>query len=376
VRQAIIKLGNGRERGTHPGLLLQRYLTSQSDPNERRALFDAARAASSEPLSAIYAEAFARWTRSFPQDDLHRSERLTTAGRLIVGLGSENVIEVGLRLHHTYGVPMIPGSALKGLAAHYCHEVWGQRNDAAASEMNTPFRRGSAYHKLLFGTPDDSGVIIFHDAWIVPESLSAALRLDVMTPHHRKWQTNEAPPTDFDSPNPVSFLSVAGTFDIRLSWSESIATPPDQAAAWTALAMQLLREALAQWGVGGKTSSGYGRLVPAASPQRSRQPASIAIAKPAVLPKNRETVEAQLLEERTKNDGWRAIHQPSGLSGPIQNTGDVPADKRAGDSLELIVAFVKEREIAFLYPTPAEQERAQRVSRRRPAGPGKGNRRK
>ena len=54
---------------------------------------------------------------------------LSTAGRLIVGLGSENVLETGIRLHHTYGLPIIPGSAFKGLAAHYCHEAWGPTND-------------------------------------------------------------------------------------------------------------------------------------------------------------------------------------------------------------------------------------------------------
>jgi CRISPR-associated protein Cmr6 len=47
-------------------------------------------------------------------------------GRLIVGLGGDNVLETGLTLHHTYGVPLIPGNALKGLAAHYCDQVWGQ----------------------------------------------------------------------------------------------------------------------------------------------------------------------------------------------------------------------------------------------------------
>jgi CRISPR-associated protein Cmr6 len=156
MRQAIISLGERRERGTHPGLILQRYLGNQSSADqERRALLDATRrAASSESLNAIYAEAFARWSRSFPQENLHRSERLAVAGRLVVGLGSENVLETGLRLHHTYGVPIIPGSALKGLASHYANDVWGQRHDATASEANTVFRRGGAYHSLLFGTTD------------------------------------------------------------------------------------------------------------------------------------------------------------------------------------------------------------------------------
>lgn len=366
MRQSIVSLSKGRERGTHPGLILQRYLTGPSnDSEERRAVLDAAqRAASSESLSSIYGEAFARWAGSFPQDNLHRSERLAVAGRLIVGLGSENVLETGLRLHHTYGVPIIPGSALKGLASHYCHEVWGQRQDAAVSEANKLFRRGGAHHSLFFGTTEDGGVVTFHDAWIAPESLSGALCLDVMTPHHPNWQTNKAPPTDFDSPVPVLFLSVAGTFDIRLSWSGPATTPPDRAEAWTALAMNLLREALAEWGVGGKTSSGYGRLVPADSLQDARKPSLAAAVKP-VLPKPGDAVEAELLEERTKRGGWKAKHEPSGLSGPIQNSGSVPADKHAGDKLKLIVASVSDREIAFRYPTPADEVRSKRPSQKR-----------
>lgn len=31
----------------------------------------------------------------------------------------------GITLHHTYGVPFLPGTALKGLAAHYAHQIFG-----------------------------------------------------------------------------------------------------------------------------------------------------------------------------------------------------------------------------------------------------------
>jgi CRISPR type III-B/RAMP module RAMP protein Cmr6 len=355
-----------------------RQRREKHDPEELKALFRAAIAAyQSESLSELYKAAHARWIDSFSQDGIHRAERLAVASRLVVGLGSENVLETGLRLHHTYGVPIIPGSALKGLASHYCHDVWGQRHDAAASGANKLFRRGGCYHSLLFGTTDDGGVITFHDAWVVPESLSGALRLDVMTPHHPKWQINQAPPTDFDSPVPVSFLSVAGTFDIRLSWSGPAATPTDRAEAWTEMAMQLLREAVAEWGVGGKTSSGYGRLVPANSVQSGLRPSSTrATAKPVALPKPGEVVEAQLLEERTSRGGWKAMHAPSGLSGPIQNSDAIPADKKPGENLKLIVAMTNEREIAFRYPTPTDEARAQRARGKGREGLARGSRKK
>jgi len=392
MRQAIIELSDIQNRqqprgsdrrpfGQHVGLLLQRFLVDASldqsakRENEKRsselkAVLHAAMAACQhDVVKALYEAAYERWQASFSASVTHKSERLSTAtaSRLIVGLGSENVLETGLRLHHTYGVPIIPGSALKGLASHYCDEVWGQRQNASVPEENFLFRRGGKHHSLLFGTTEDGGVITFHDAWIVPQSLTeGALHLDVMTPHHPKWQTNDAPPpTDFDSPVPVSFLSVAGTFDVRLSWSGPASAPLAQAEAWTKLAMHLLQEALAEWGVGGKTSSGYGRLVPTESVVSNRQfPASA-----AAKPKPGEKVDAVLLEERTKKGGWRAMHAPSKLSGPVQNSGDVPSDKNAGDVLELIVASATERGVDFRYPTSVDEARAQRSS-----GKGKGGR--
>jgi CRISPR-associated protein Cmr6 len=380
MRQTIIDLADGRKRGSHPGLILQRYLARQRDPEERRNLLVAAHdAARSESLRAVYAGAYRRWDQSFAVDKPFRSERLATAGRLIVGLGTVNILDAGLRLHHTYGVPIVPGSALKGLASHYCDEIWGQRHlGDDAPQDNKPFRRKrptdeleGPYHRLLFGAAEDGGVITFHDAWIIPESLDeGALRLDVMTPHHPGWQNNgEVPPTDFDSPVPVSFLSVEGTFDVRISWSGPANTPPEKAEAWTDLAMRILCEALAEWGIGGKTSSKYGRLERAGSRPDARALSPGAQTKPKVLPRPGERVEAQLLEERTKKGGWRAAHAPSGLSGPIQNSGDVPSDTKAGDKLELIVASATGRGLDFRYPTPADEARAKRA-----AGKGQGGR--
>ena len=60
------------------------------------------------------------------------------------------------------------------------------------------------------------------------------------------------------SPTPVPFLSVTGRFRIAVSW----AGPETSAAGkWIDLAISLLTAVLADWGVGGKTSSGYGRRV-------------------------------------------------------------------------------------------------------------------
>jgi CRISPR-associated protein Cmr6 len=261
MRQPIVDLANRRGKSQHPGLILQRYLTKpvaekEGGPAEKRALLGAAiQAAQGQSLHDLYQLAFKRWTEGLPGTGPHRSEDLKTAGRLIVGLRSPNVLGTGIRLHHTYGLPFIPGSALKGLASHYCAQVWGQ------AEENRSFRRDREYHQLLFGTTDDDGVILFHDAWILPQSVrGGCLILDVMAPHHPDWQAKKKPPTDFDSPDAIAFLSVTGTFRMTISWAGPAAHP--QGENWTNLAFALLKTALQDWGVGGRTSSGYGRLVP------------------------------------------------------------------------------------------------------------------
>jgi CRISPR type III-B/RAMP module RAMP protein Cmr6 len=170
---------------------------------------------------------------------------------MIIGLGGENVLETGISLQHTYGTPLIPGSALKGLAAHYCDQVWG----AADSK----FALGEEYHETIFGTTEDSGHIIFHDGWITPESLADSLKPDVMTPHHSNYYSNKegAAPTDFDDPNPITFLSVTGSFHIAVSCD----VQNDDGENWAKLAFKMLTQALKDWGIGGKTNAGYGRLV-------------------------------------------------------------------------------------------------------------------
>ena len=99
------------------------------------------------------------------------------------------------------------------------------------------------------------GYITFYDAWFIPKSKDdKPLRLDVMTPHHIDYYTKkgtEAAPTDFDDPIPVNFVSAVGNYLIAVS---------AQNKQWADFAISVLKMALEDWGVGGKTSSGYGRL--------------------------------------------------------------------------------------------------------------------
>lgn len=237
-------------------LVMDKYLRvpvreDEHKKNARRELHQAVQE-SIDRSEEVYKAAFDRYKNSTPGPCKAGDCKTVEGLRLIIGIGNENVLETGLTLHHTYGTPIIPGTALKGLASHYCDQVWGAGDGK--------FKRGEEYHRAIFGTSDDSGHFIFHDAWITPETMKRSLRRDVMTPHHMEYYSGEdkgqAAPTDFDDPNPITFLSIVGTFHVAVSCDVQGA----EGDKWADLAFRLLTDALREWGIGGKTSAGYGRL--------------------------------------------------------------------------------------------------------------------
>jgi CRISPR-associated protein Cmr6 len=346
-------------------------------------------------VSPDYARAFERWKSSFGSGD--RLVELTLASRLLVGHGNASATDVGVTTHHTWGVPVIPGSALKGLLAHYVDAVYGpadpsllpweqpdgERDRARYQGMLWNERRrrvqrgpGEVY-RVLFGAPDadedgrmrehdieaggGAGHVVFHDALYVPGSAETdrPYATDVLTVHQKSYYHSSGGtwPNDYDSPNPVAFLTVRPGTRMFVALSG----PPD----WTEMAGRLLRDALEQWGVGGKTSAGYGRLVP---PERSAGSGgckgSPGVAPAQATPKPGERVDAVLQEQRTKRGGWRARHEPSGLAGPVQNSAIVPPEKKPGDRMVLIVKIAKGQESAFEYPTETDAARSEQKGRK------------
>ncbi len=243
------------KEAAHAGLILQRYLKVQkSDQSGNEAIeewenhFETAIHASSA-AGKIYKNALHRWEKSFSHEKAHAGAIFKTENRLVCGLGIASPTETGLTLHHTYGIPYIPGSSLKGLASNYCISV--------LSKTDPSFAQGGETFNILFGDTESEGHITFHDGWIRPRG---TIHKDILTPHHSDYNGTEgakASPSDFDAPVPVSFLSVSGEFLIVLTCDDAT----DNGKAWSELAAQILTKALQEWGVGGKTSSGYGRLI-------------------------------------------------------------------------------------------------------------------
>lgn len=168
----------------------------------------------------------------------------TTAWRMVVGLGGETVLETDLTLHHLYGIPFIPGSALKGLTrAYVTGEVEGYKSKKIEDD-NSAIQR-------IFGSQERAGSVIFFDA--LPINGKINFDLDIMNAHYPKYYGEKQPPANNQDPNPVTFLTVADT-----TFLFALAPRHPKDTEDVGLAIGWLQKALKDYGIGGKTSAGYG----------------------------------------------------------------------------------------------------------------------
>ncbi len=228
-----------------------------------------------------------------------------TAGvrwRLAVGLGIEHALENGCCLHRVHGFPYLPGSSVKGLCRGWRLGTWadewgvprtdGQENspfrryeelamapdpegdeereraqrDYAALREQAPglpgtwagFREATVGARLVFGSTGSAGRVRFLDAY--PEQVlidgKPILCLDIVNPHYGDYYATEGArtaPADWLSPVPSSFLAVR-----RGARFVFVLYGPDRRLVETAA--DWLRAALGEWGIGAKTSAGYGEL--------------------------------------------------------------------------------------------------------------------
>ncbi|MBE3560239.1 MAG: type III-B CRISPR module RAMP protein Cmr6 [Ktedonobacteraceae bacterium] len=184
--------------------------------------------------------------------------------RMVVGLGGETVLETDITLHHLYGIPYIPGSALKGLTRAYVageEKAYFIPSGKSESERKPSLKEETDHEDLqrIFGSQKQAGTVIFFDA--LPLNGKATFALDIMNPHYPDYyrslssSTPEAPTND-QSPNPIPFLTVTDTvFTFALAPRNSAS---QQHKNDVQLVTGWLRQALQDYGIGGKTSAGYG----------------------------------------------------------------------------------------------------------------------
>jgi len=187
-----------------------------------------------------------------------------TDWRMVVGLGGESVLETDLTLHSLYGMPYIPGSALKGLARAYVTQEKSVYYIAASDNKQkmVPSKDDEHDHediKRIFGTQEKAGTVVFFDA--MPLNGNAHFELDIMNPHYPDYyqtlqKNTPTPPANDQSPIPIPFLTVANTtFAFAIAPLNSY---KQQHIDDVVLVKGWLQEAVQKYGVGGKTSAGYG----------------------------------------------------------------------------------------------------------------------
>ncbi|MEN7546981.1 type III-B CRISPR module RAMP protein Cmr6 [Rapidithrix thailandica] len=229
--------------------------------------------------------------------------------RLALGLGIDNVYETGITLHHIYGIPYIPASAIKGVVRSWIITHYFGEHGVPDLEKKYPFHNAEyrAYQdknfchwfgcpsdcdKILFtadGNPlyknkakneyktekkktalkeENQGKVIFFDAF---STSAPTIEPDVMNPHYQPYYSESAnnaktPPADYHNPVPVFFLTVTGC-----SFQFMVAARTD-ADGKNPLELGIgkkdkdknveewLKEALTNHGIGAKTAVGYGYM--------------------------------------------------------------------------------------------------------------------
>jgi len=146
------------------------------------------------------------------------NDKLKTAYRLVVGLGSGSFFETSLTLHHIFGIPYIPATALKGVvrAVSFWEITKKQNVEDSISEFQKKLydqdisnsdNEEIIVHKILFGSQNFKGLLLFLDAYPDVNDLDI-FELDVMTPHYQKYYTENQTPGDWENPNPITFLTI------------------------------------------------------------------------------------------------------------------------------------------------------------------------
>ena len=232
---------------------------------------------------------------------------LTLSWRLVVGLGAASVYETSMTLHHIYGIPYIPGSAIKGVTRNYkilCmaeelkhskdyyervallekflekfdlveKDEFPEWEEVKKLKVNSPQDKNKKIEfseqfyeslkikqlelqkfQLIFGTQTTQGCIIFFDAF--PENFE--IKYDIMTPHYGPYYTEkgEKPPADYYNPTPIPFLVLENAkFTFYLGVKSKLVSK-EKREELLKITESWLKQALQNFGIGAKTSLGYG----------------------------------------------------------------------------------------------------------------------
>lgn len=269
--QAIRQLNSA-----HAGLLMQRGLREWEDgekPIKKQLILDI----SSVRPDDLYLLAFNRWLNATYDKTAFATLSATIDGRLFTGLPLGGTLETGAMTHHSYGMPMIAGSSVKGAVRSYTEHLFAKRLIDGSIDYKIENQSGKKIKKLqfdndkkeildiLFGTDSDdenanAGYLIWHDAWWIPqitgdgklatgEHKNQPFTSEIVTVHHQQYYNGDlSEALDIENPVPNQQIAIQGSFYFVIEGESK----------WAEYALKLLQKTLIQQGLGAKGSNGYG----------------------------------------------------------------------------------------------------------------------
>ncbi|MBB6063457.1 CRISPR-associated protein Cmr6 [Thermosipho japonicus] len=184
--------------------------------------------------SKILNDVFSKVLKQLETSGYHIYEKsFELSSPLLIGSGIPSAYEVGIYLNRNYGLPVIPGQSIKGAFKAFLDEI--EESDL-----------------IFFGNNENSSEIFFFDA--VPEKYE--LGIDILNPHFKEYYLSEKVPNDVYQPVPISFISVfEGRYVFRyVIISEKIDEDKNKRIS------KYFEDFLSLYGIGAKTSMGYGRF--------------------------------------------------------------------------------------------------------------------
>lgn len=204
------------------------------------------------------------WREDFKDEARCKAFTARLGARLVVNSAGGVLENAGLCLHRNLGFPIIPGSAVKGIARHAAWCDWEDEKDddekmkkalSIVEVFGYPTNDDSLddYLERVIGKAGKrSGKACFFEAF---PTARATTEVDILNVHHREYYAGKTDVAlDNENPNLCYFPTVkAGTeFCFRILRLKGLSDENfNQAVRW-------LKTGLSMYGIGAKTAAGYG----------------------------------------------------------------------------------------------------------------------
>lgn len=267
------------KRPAHPGLALDRFYKPGEDGEKLRllALHRLLEKMNDDHMN-LYSDAYKRihqhlaleigndFSSAVVGDSCYVAFTVETKSRMLISPNSGSTVTEGsLALHHTYGVPMIPGSTVKGQVRAYLERIKLEKaviEQLLGTEMD-PEKEKEKEKETKKETDQVSGLLYFFDALWQPELKKqenhGPLARDLVNPHHSKYYTagdDREFPSPSDEPVPAFFMTVRPGQKFRVILS----APQKMLDELLFVTERWMIPAFESQSFGTKGTSGYGRF--------------------------------------------------------------------------------------------------------------------